>query len=205
MTFQRTLQRPRNRRAGSCVPDTAACSTAGALIHFADEAGICSDYHADTTWVPLAETPVVCNTGARFSIDMISAVTDTGALRFGVYEGTATAETFIDFGQRLLHDAPGRVYLIVNGPFRAPGHAHHRVRRLHRRSPQACSSSLGTHPNSDEWVWKIAKTGVTTKGDLKTKALGALRRLLGALRRLQKLSALVRGFFADPHLRYITT
>jgi hypothetical protein len=54
-------------------------------------------------------------------------------------------------------------------------------------------------------VWKIAKTGVTTKGDLKTKALGALRRLLGALRRLQKLSARVRGFFADPHLRYITT
>ena len=33
--------------------------------------------------------------------------------------------------------------------------------------------------------------------DLKAKAIGALRRL-------QKLPHLVRGFFADPHLRYIT-
>jgi hypothetical protein len=52
-------------------------------------------------------------------------------------------------------------------------------------------------------VWKnvthdrIGKTGVASKDDLKTKALGALRRL-------QKLPALVRGFFVDPHMRYIT-
>ena len=57
--------------------------------------------------------------------------------------------------------------------------------------------------NPDEWVWKnvkhdrIGKTGVTSKQDLKSKAIGALRRL-------QKRPALVRAFFADPHLRYIT-
>jgi hypothetical protein len=54
-----------------------------------------------------------------------------------------------------------------------------------------------------EWVWKnvrndrIAKAGVTSKDGLQAKATGALRRL-------QKLPGLVRGFFADPHLRYIT-
>ena len=57
--------------------------------------------------------------------------------------------------------------------------------------------------NPDEWVWKnvkhdrIGKTGVTSKQDLKSKAVGALRRL-------QKRPGLVRAFFADPHLRYIT-
>ena len=57
--------------------------------------------------------------------------------------------------------------------------------------------------NPDEWVWKnvkhdrIGKTGVTSKEDLKAKAIGALRRL-------QKRPGLVRAFFADPHLRYIT-
>jgi len=57
--------------------------------------------------------------------------------------------------------------------------------------------------NPDEWVWKnvnhdrIDNTGVTSKHDLKTKATGALRRR-------QKLPSLVRAFFADPHLRYIT-
>jgi DDE superfamily endonuclease len=62
-----------------------------------------------------------------------------------------------------------------------------------------CSPEL----NPDEWVWKnvkhdrIGKTDVTSKADLKAKAVGALRRL-------QKRPGLVRAFFADPHLRYIT-
>ena len=36
---------------------------AGAVIYFADEAGIRSDYHAGTTWSPVGQTPVVKNTG----------------------------------------------------------------------------------------------------------------------------------------------
>ena len=41
---------------------------------------------------------------------------------------------------------------------------------------------------------RTGKTGVTSKDDLKSKAIGALRRL-------QKRPGLVRAFFADPHLR----
>lgn len=71
---------------------------------------------------------------------------------------------------------------------------HRRLVRLPGYSPEL---------NPDEWVWKnvkhdrIGKTGVTSKQDLKAKAAGALRRL-------QKRPGLVRAFFADPHLRYIT-
>lgn len=58
--------------------------------------------------------------------------------------------------------------------------------------------------NPDEWVWKnvkqdrMGKSGVTSKQNLKSKAVGALRRL-------QKRPGLVRAFFADPRLRHITT
>ncbi|MFI5782787.1 hypothetical protein [Nocardia sp. NPDC051570] len=57
--------------------------------------------------------------------------------------------------------------------------------------------------NSDEWVWKnvkadhIGEADVTSKEYLKIKATGALLRL-------QKLPALVRGFFRDPNLAYLT-
>ncbi len=44
-------------------------------IYFADEAGIRFDYHAGTTWVPVGRTPVVTATGARHSLNMISAGT----------------------------------------------------------------------------------------------------------------------------------
>ena len=65
-----------------------------------------------------------------------------------------------------------------------------------------CLPGYSPELNPDEWVWKnvkhdrIGKAGVTSKADLKSKAIGALRRL-------QKRPGLVRGFFADPHLRYI--
>lgn len=182
----------------------AQAETAGATIYFGDEAGIRSDYHSGTTWAPIGRTPVVRGTGQRFSINMISAVTAKGALRFAVYEGNTTAVTFIDFCKRLLHDAPGPVYLIVDG------HPAHRA-----KATTAFVASTGgrlklfflpgysPQLNPDEWVWKnvkhdrIGKAGVTSPDDLKSKAIGALRRL-------QKLPRLVRGFFADPYLSYIT-
>jgi transposase len=50
----------------------------GALIFFADEAGIRSDHHAGTTWAPVGQTPVVKATGARFGLNMLSAVNALG-------------------------------------------------------------------------------------------------------------------------------
>src|SRR5436309_2295759 len=93
----------------------AQAEAAGATVWFADEAGIRSDYHAGTTWSPAGQTPQVKNTGARYSVNMISVVSAKGALRFAVYEENTNAAIFIDFCKRLLHDAPGAVYLIVDG------------------------------------------------------------------------------------------
>jgi transposase len=176
----------------------------GATAWFADEAGIRSDYHSGTTWAPVGQTPEVKNTGARYPVNMISVVSAKGALRFAVCEGNTNAAVFIDFCKRLLHDSPGPVYLIVDGhpahratatkEFTASTEGRLRLFFLPGYSPEL---------NPDEWVWKnvkhdrIGKTGVTSRQDLKSKAIGALRRL-------QKRPGLIRAFFADPHLRYIT-
>lgn len=133
---------------------------------------------------------------------MISAVTASGALRLAVYDSALTATIFIDFCKRLLHDAPGPVFLIVDS------HPAHRA-TVTKKFVAGTGGQLhlfflpGYAPelNPDEWVWTnvkhdhIARTGVTTAADLKTKAIGALRRL-------QKLPHLVCSFFADPHLAY---
>ena len=44
---------------------------------------------------------------------------------------------------------------------------------------------------------KIGRAGVTSREDLRAKAISALRSL-------QKMPHLVRGFFRDPSLTYIT-
>jgi transposase len=176
----------------------------GTTIWFGDEAGVRSDYHAGTTWAPVGHTPVVKTTGARHSVNLVSAVTAQGALRFAAYEGRFTSATFIDFCKRLLHDADAPIFLVVDGH---PTHRSRAVQDFVASTEGKLRLFLlpGYSPelNPDEWVWKnikadrVGRAGVTGPDDLKAKALAALHRL-------QKLPRLIRGFFHDPDLRYIT-
>jgi transposase len=71
----------------------AEAAKVGATIYFADEAaGLRSDYHAGTTWGVRGQTPIVKTTGARHSLNMVSAVTTRGTLRFSCYQGKFTAD-----------------------------------------------------------------------------------------------------------------
>jgi transposase len=176
----------------------------GAAIYFADEAGVRSDYHAGTTWAPVGQTPVVASTGDRFGVNLISAVTAKGKLRFAAYEGSLNGPVFIDFCRRLLDDTPGPVFLVLDG------HPVHRSKAV-KQFAGSTGGRLrlfflpGYAPelNPDEWVWKnikhdrIGRAGVSGPEDLKAKALAALHRL-------QRLPHLVQSFFRDPNLRYIT-
>jgi len=182
----------------------AEAARSRATIYFADEAGVRSDFHAGTTWAPVGQTPIVRTTGSRHAINLISAVSAQGALRFAVYEGAFTSATFIRFCKGLLHDTQSPVFLIVDG---------HSVHRSHAVKQFVASTEgrlrlfhlppYSPELNPDEWVWKnvkadrVGRAGITTKEDL-------TRRAMSALYRLQKLPLLVRGFFCDPNLRYIT-
>jgi transposase len=182
----------------------AEAARVGATIYFADEAGVRSDYHAGTTWAPVGHTPVVAATGDRFGINLISAVTANGKLRFAAYEGSLNGPVFIDFCRRLLHDTHGPVFLVLDG---------HPVHRANAVKEFAVSTNgrlrlfflPGYSPelNPGEWVWKhvkhdrIGRAGVSGPEDLKAKALAALHRL-------QRLPHLVCSFFRDPNLRYMT-
>jgi transposase len=94
----------------------------GAQIYFGDEAGVCSDYHAGTTWGAKGRTPVAPRTGGRSSVNMLSAVNARGELRFMLVKGRVNGEVFTEFLQRLMHHATQRVFLILDG------HSIHRSR-----------------------------------------------------------------------------
>src|SRR5919199_3058557 len=92
-------------RFGVALTVASVGRTLHALGFSADEAGVRSDYHAGTTWAPVGRTPAVRVTGARFTLNMISAISARGALRFSVLTGTLTAAGFIAFLNRPRHDA----------------------------------------------------------------------------------------------------
>jgi transposase len=127
-----------------------------------------------------------------------------GLLRFSTYTGGFTAARLIEFCQQLIHDTDGPVYLIVDGH---PTHRAKIVKDFVASTDGALKlfvlPAYSPQLNPDEWVWKnikhdrVGRTGATNAQEFKTKAISALRRL-------QKMPQLVRAFFADPDLRYIT-
>lgn len=174
----------------------------GAQIFFADEAGVRSDYHSGTTWGKRGQTPIVSSTGARFGINLISAVSAQGELRFMIAKGRVTATVFIDFLKRLLVNATDPVFVI------ADGHPTHRAKLVERFvATQRGRLALFILPpyspelNPDEYVWNDLKNhGIGRK--VITSLTQMRQAVLSHMHQLQKLPELVRGFFHAPTTRY---
>ncbi len=173
-----------------------------AEIFFADESGIRSDFHSGTTWGVRGKTPVISTTGARFGLNIVSAISPRGAMRFMVVKGTVDAAVFINFLKRLLVGTDRKIFLIVDG------HPTHRSKAVSTfvQSTQgqlqlfflpAYSPDL----NPDELVWN----------DLKNNHIGRMTiagpdhlqgEVVSHMRRLQKQPDRIRSFFLAPTTRY---
>jgi transposase len=173
----------------------------GALIYFGDEAAMRSDFHRGTTWAPVGQTPVVKATGDRFSLNLISAISAQGLMRFMTIDGL-NGEKFVEFLRRLLHNSRRPIFLIVDGH---PAHQAATVKRFLASSQGRLRlfylPSYSPELNPEESVWRHLKTHnlgrarITGPDDLKRQALIVLRRL-------QRTPALVRASFQAPILRY---
>jgi len=172
-----------------------------ALIFFADESGIRSDYHAGTTWAPVGNTPVVTATGARFGLNMLSAVNALGHFRFMTVEGRVNATVFRDFIKRLITGMDRKIFLVVDGH---PSHKAKLVRQFVEDNAERIElfflPPYSPELNPDELAWahvksKVAKATVQTKDQLKAQVDRALRQL-------QHLPHIVSGFFRAPTCSY---
>jgi transposase len=111
-----TCQRPLWRAWEQEYPGLRArAKQAGAAISFSDEAGVRSDYHAGATWGGRGQTPVVPATGQRFGLSQISAEIARGRLRFMVVKGKLNESRYVEFLERLMHNASLPIFLIVDG------------------------------------------------------------------------------------------
>jgi hypothetical protein len=85
-----------------------------AAIFFGDESGVRSDFHAGTTWGIRGQTPVIGHTGKRFRLNMISAISAKGELRFMTTTNKITAPVFIEFLKRLITNYSKTIFLVVD-------------------------------------------------------------------------------------------
>ena len=86
-----------------------------AVIYWGDETGLRSDHQSGTSYGLKGKTPIVRNSGKRFSCNMISVLNNKGELAFMVFEGKFNSKVFLAFLKRLLKHQPKRVFLIIDG------------------------------------------------------------------------------------------
>jgi transposase len=172
-----------------------------AVIFFADESGIRSDYHAGTTWGAIGHTPLVKATGARFGLNMLSAVSAQGNFRFMTVEGRVNGSVFREFLRRLITGMERKIFLIVDGH---PSHKAKLVKTFVAENSDRIElfflPPYSPELNPDELAWahiksKVAKATVQTKAELKMQVDRAMRQL-------QKLPRIVAGFFRAPTCAY---
>ena len=85
-----------------------------ALIYWGDETGLSNQDQVGRSYAPKGQTPVVRRTAKKISTSMISAVNNRGLMRFMCFKGALNAGLFIVFLSRLIKDAPGKIFLIVD-------------------------------------------------------------------------------------------
>lgn len=95
-----------------------------AVIYFGDETGMRSDHQAGRSYAPSGETPVIKKTGQRFSLNMISAISNKGHLQFMLLDGRFNGDVFISFLKRMIKYSREKIYFITDG------HPAHKTKKL---------------------------------------------------------------------------
>ena len=173
-----------------------------AEIYFVDESAVRSDAHRGLTWGKIGETPVVQDSGGRFGLKLISAITPRGDMKFGFIEDKMNSKKFIDFLKKLRKDADRPIVVVVDNAryhvsketqgFLAENKDSIVMARLPAYSPEL---------NPDEQVWnhakaRLAKMSIFDKQSMKTS-------LTSIMRSIQKSRSLVASFFRKKESKYI--
>ncbi|NIR72881.1 MAG: IS630 family transposase [Candidatus Dadabacteria bacterium] len=85
-----------------------------AEIYWLDETGLKNDCQHERGYAPRGQTPTINLNANTVSINMISAVTNQGKVRYRIFEGTMNSDVLIDFFMRLLRDAKKKVFVVMD-------------------------------------------------------------------------------------------
>lgn len=158
-----------------------------AEIHWGDEMGLRSDHTVGRSYGLRGQTPVIPGTGKRFSCNMISTITNRGALSFMVFTKGFTTEVMIRFLRRLIKQSKGKVFLIMD---RHPVHRSKALKqwlaRYERKIEMFFLPEYSPHLNPDELL----------NQDVKTNTVGRQRPAT-----LPEMTALVRSYLRETQCR----
>lgn len=95
-----------------------------AIIYFGDETGMRSDHQAGRSYAPKGKTPIIKKTGQRFSLNMISAISNRGHLQFMIIDGRFNSEVFQNFLMQMIKYSRQKIFFVTDN------HSAHKTKKL---------------------------------------------------------------------------
>jgi transposase len=172
-----------------------------AVIYFVDEASVRADAHRGTTWGKSGQTPVVDDSGDRFGVSMISAVSPRGDMKFRTFEGRMNEEKYLQFLAELLHDTGKPIIVIADN---ASYHSGRFTKKCAEESDGKVTlvylPPYSPELNPDEQVWnhskaRLGKMFIESKERL-------VEEVRNVLRSIQMSTDLVLSFFRLKDTQY---
>jgi len=173
-----------------------------AMIYFGDETGMRSDHQAGRSYAPKGQTPIIKKTGQRFSLNMISAISNRGYLLFMIIDGSFNSEVFQIFLKRMIKYSRQKIFLITDG------HPAHKTKRLNEWLEENKSRievfflpPYSPELNPQEYVNQDVKTNVIGKKRPINKEQ-MRKNVANFMRKRKNNRKQVKKYFNEKHVRY---
>jgi transposase len=174
----------------------------GGEIHWGDETGVRSTCQHQRGYARPGVTPELPVSGSRFSVNMISTITNQGKVRWMIYTGKMNAALFVVFLTRLLAGASKKIFLIVDHLS-----AHEAVAVEEWLADQQEKIEVFYLPkytperNADEYLNCDVKGNINGEGLPKDRA-ELKDKLQRFMQRLSKLPARIASYFKHKYIAY---
>jgi transposase len=172
------------------------------VIYFGDETGMRSDHQAGRSYAPKGQTPVIKKTGKRFSLNMVSAISNKGHLQFMIIDGSFNSEVFQKFLERMIRYSKHKIFFVTDG------HPAHKTKKLnewlynHKDKIEVFFlPPYSPELNPQEYVNQDVKTNIIGKKRPINKAQ-MLTNVESFMKNRKKNKMQVKKYFHVKHVKY---
>ncbi len=174
----------------------------GASIYWVDETGVTNKSNSQRGYAPKGRTPTLRHDGTKRKVNMISAVTNKGEVRFMCYTSTMSQSKFILFLSKLVKSTVGPVVVITDNLS-----VHHGKRVAKWVAEQNGAIELEFIPsyspelNADEYLNRDLKKNVNSKKTPRTVA-ELKANISSFMHSIQRQPERVMNYFFGKHIAY---
>jgi len=169
-----------------------------AEIFWVDETGIQNQCNYIKGYAPIGQTPTIPVASEHIRVNMVSAITNRGKLRFCFYREKMNQKLYIDFLKKLIKGSPGKVYAIMDN---LPTHHGTLVKEWADKIRLFYLPAYSPKLNPDEYLNNNLKHEMA-KRDCAASEDEIQKQAESVMRSIQKKTGRVESFFNHKDVQY---